>query len=49
MPSSDSSAPDEAGATHAQDASTDDTADDNHERKKTILDRLVDVLWILPW
>ncbi|WP_204357262.1 hypothetical protein [Haloferax volcanii] len=46
MPSTDSSAPDEGEAT---DASADDTADDDHEREKTILDRLVDVLWILPW
>ncbi|MFK5603379.1 MULTISPECIES: hypothetical protein [Haloferax] len=43
MPSSDSSAPDEGEATNA---STDDTTD---EAEKTILDRLVDVLWILPW
>ncbi|WP_199517435.1 hypothetical protein [Haloferax sp. Atlit-12N] len=49
MPSSDSSAPDEVRTPDVQDASTDDTADDNHEREKTILDRLVDVLWILPW
>ncbi|ELZ58378.1 MULTISPECIES: hypothetical protein [unclassified Haloferax] len=46
MPSTDSSAPDEGEATNA---STDDTADDDHEGEKTILDRLVDVLWILPW
>lgn len=43
MTTSDSSAPDEGEATNA---STDDTTD---EAEKTILDRLVDVLWILPW
>ncbi|EMA01556.1 hypothetical protein [Haloferax denitrificans] len=49
MPSTDSSAPDEGEATNAQDASTDDATDEGDEREKSILDRLVDVLWILPW
>ncbi|ELZ89931.1 hypothetical protein C441_14696 [Haloferax sulfurifontis ATCC BAA-897] len=31
----------------ADEASTDDRTDD--EREQSILDRLVDILWILPW
>ncbi|WP_197092912.1 hypothetical protein [Haloferax gibbonsii] len=46
MPSTDTSAPDEGGAT---DASTDDTADEDGESDTSLLDRFVDVLWILPW
>ncbi|WP_181950692.1 MULTISPECIES: hypothetical protein [Haloferax] len=49
MPSTDSSAPDEVGVTNVQDASPDDATDEDDETEKTILDRLVDVLWILPW
>ncbi|MCO8266422.1 hypothetical protein ACOZ4B_14770 [Haloferax prahovense] len=49
MPSSDSSGFDEPRATDVQDASTDDATDEDDDTKKTILDRLVDVLWILPW
>ncbi|CQR50846.1 MULTISPECIES: hypothetical protein [Haloferax] len=41
MPSSDARGPDSPDA--------DDKTDEDDEREKTILDRLVDVLWILPW
>ncbi|WP_187367305.1 hypothetical protein [Haloferax sp. KTX1] len=46
MPSSDAR---DSDSPNADEASTDDKTDEDDEREQTILDRLVDVLWILPW